>query len=91
MNTGQPTATVTISVAELDTFIRRAVREAVHDELTRLLSADPTAVIDDWDQEGPEDEEGDLALLAEALHVLQERKKNKAGWKSWETYKAELQ
>lgn len=91
MQVTHPSAMVTISVTELDTLIRRAVREAVHDELKQLLRTDATKVVDDWAQEGVEDEEGDKVLLAEALQVLQEQQKDKSAWQSWEQYKADLQ
>lgn len=91
MQVTHPSAMVTISVTEFDMLIRRAVREAVPDELKRLLRTDATEMVDDWTQEGVEDEEGDKVLLTEALQVLNEREKDKSAWQSWEQYKVNRQ
>lgn len=50
--------TVTITVADLEGIIQRAVRTAVREELRRLL------------HEGPADPAGDAQLLQEALEAL---------------------
>lgn len=52
---------VSMTRSELETLIRRVVRE----ELLRALR--PTNPLDDWSHEGPDDPEGDEIIAREAL------------------------
>jgi len=81
---------ITISLADLEMLIRRVVREAVHEEFLQLLRKSPASILEDLQQEGPNDPAGDQELLAEALVTSKEYHKNKEGWKNWEDFKKEL-
>jgi len=85
MSTTTAKAAIT-TLTDLEALMRRVVRE----ELTRLLPSPEPSILEDWSHEGPEDPAGDEELLAEALVMSQQYKKSKAGWKSWEEFKAEL-
>src|SRR5205807_2169576 len=61
-------STPSVTPEELETLVRRVVRE----ELSRVLQRPVRSILDDWKQEGPEDPEGDALLLREALAVLRE-------------------
>ena len=86
MSTNMAQPTVTVSLADLENLIRRVVRE----EISRLPRAPGYSILDDWNQEGPDDPEGDEELLQEALVMSQQYRENKEGWKSWEDFKTEL-
>ncbi|MCS7288535.1 MAG: hypothetical protein RMJ55_15560 [Roseiflexaceae bacterium] len=58
---------ITLSREELEALLRRVVREG----LTRLLKAQPLSPLDDWGHEGPDDPDGDTALLAEAQDQIE--------------------
>ena len=75
-----------MSTDELETLIRRVVRE----ELSRLLRAPVRSILDDWQQEGPDDPAGDELLLKDALAVLQKYGDQSDVWVSWEEVAAEL-
>lgn len=85
-----PRTTITISLADLEALIRRVVREAVHEELSHLLRKLRPPILEDWEQEGPDDPMADEKLLAEALTMSQEYDKSKKGWKDWQDFKSEL-
>jgi hypothetical protein len=74
--------TIAMSPADLEALIRRVVRE----ELSRLSPS----ILDDWSHEGPDDPEGDAALLQEALEVIQQREQHGDTSVSWEEFQAEL-
>ncbi len=78
--------TIAMSPAQLEQLIRRIVRE----EVSRLLRSSKPSVLDDWSHEGPEDPEGDAALLQEALEVIRQREQNPGTSVGWEEFKAEL-
>ncbi len=80
------TTTVTLSVADLETLIRRVVRE----ELSRAHQAYTPSIVDDWSHEGPLDPDGDEQLLEEAITVLTHHPKNSTNWHSWEAFEKEL-
>jgi hypothetical protein len=48
------------------------------------------SILEDQDQEGPDDPEGDALLLREALAVLREYEKKPDAWMRWEEFEAEL-
>lgn len=75
--------TVSLGPNELETLIRRVVRE----EITRLLRS---PALKDWRQEGPDDPVEDELLLHEALAVLQEYGDKPEAWLNWEDFEAEL-
>ena len=50
--------TIALNPMDLETMIRRVVREAVREEIRRLRE-DPLAILYDWRHEGPDDPEGD--------------------------------
>ncbi len=55
--------TITVTGSELEALLRRIVRE----ELTRLIEAQRPSLLDSWGHEGPDDVDGDAALLADVL------------------------
>ena len=90
MSTPPTQATITISLIDLEALIRRVVREAVREELSRMLRKPRPPVLEDWEHEGPDDPKGDEELLAESLDMSQGHRENQEGWKDWEAFKAEL-
>ena len=84
MSTTPAEPVISMTKSELETLIRRVVRE----ELGRALR--PVNPIDDWSHEGPDDPEGDEILAREALAQLEEIKKNPSQLKTWEEFEAEL-
>ncbi|MFN8494161.1 MAG: hypothetical protein U0350_41565 [Caldilineaceae bacterium] len=89
-----PQATITISLTDLEALIRRtvqeAVREAVHEELLQLFRHPRPSIAEDWTQEGPDDPEGDAALLAEALEIRRLYRTHQEQRMDWADFKAEL-
>lgn len=86
MSKTQDQVMTTLSRDELESLLRRIVRE----ELARLLKARRPSILDDWSHEGPDDPEGDAALLAEVLEMIEREKTTPAPRISWEEAKAEL-
>ena len=86
MSTNLPEPVISLSSANLESLIRRVVRE----ELIRLLRTPVRSILDDWEQEGRDDPEGDETLLIEALAVLQEHGDKPEHWMSWEDFETEL-
>ena len=82
----QSQTVVTLTITELETLLRRIVRE----EVSRALHAPAPNIADDWSQEGPDDPEGDAILLAEALEIIERRKTHPEKRRRWEDIKAEL-
>lgn len=80
-------AALNLSTADLESLIRRVVRE----EFARILRKPDRAILDYWEHEGAEDPEGDARLLAEALAVVEQYEKNPQGWKTLEEFEAELE
>ena len=70
--------------------MQEAVRKAVHEELLLIFRDARPSVIEDWEQEGSNDLEADEALLAEALVLRQQYRKNRTRGQDWEKFKAEL-
>lgn len=86
MSANQPQTTISLSPADLERLIRRVVRE----EISRLLKAPVRSLLEDQQQEGPDDPAGDDLLLADALAVLQQYEDTPDAWMSWEDFEAEL-
>jgi len=78
--------TTSFNIADLESLIRRAVRE----ELATLLRKPAGSILEDWKQEGPEDSLGDDVLLRDALGVLQQCENTPEAWMRWEDFEAEL-
>jgi len=86
MSETPPQATITISLSELTALIRQAVHEEFEKHAHRLRPP----ILDDWDQEGPDDPEGDAELLAEALKEHEHYRLHPETLTDWEDFKAEL-
>ena len=86
MNTNATQTVIPISPTDLESLIRRVVRE----ELGRLVHKSPYSILDDPAQEGPEDPAGDEILLNEALAILQQYDDQPDAWMSWEELELEL-
>ena len=71
---------------DLERMIRRIVREEVSD----LLRPAARSILDDWNQEGPEDAEGDAELLLSALSILRENEDRIGAWMRWEDFEGDL-
>jgi hypothetical protein len=67
MSNAPDQVTVTLTGDGLEALLRRIVRE----ELTRLLAARRSSLRDDWSHEGSDDPEGDAALLADVLALIE--------------------
>lgn len=89
MGSPSPQFSTTLSLAEMETLIRRIVKDAVHEEFARLLEQVP-AIAADWTHKGRDDPEGDQLLLAEALAELERYRASPGEWSDWEALKAEL-
>jgi hypothetical protein len=79
---GEPVVSMTKS--ELETLIRRVVREELRRAL-RLVNP-----LNDWSHEGTDDPEGDEILAREALAQIAEYEKNPYRRMTLEEYEAEL-
>lgn len=79
-----------LTVADMETLIRRVVKEAVHEEFARLLASLPGSVVNNWVHEGEDDPAGDALLLAEALAERERYRTDPEAWIDWQTFKAEL-
>ena len=89
MSTATPQFTTTLSLTEMESLIRRMVKEAVHEEFERVLQQLPSSIVDDWSHEGPDDPEGDRLLLAEALAESERYRANPQERLDWEAFKKE--
>jgi hypothetical protein len=78
--------TITVSRNELEALLRRIVRE----ELTRLIEAQRPSLLDSWSHEGPDDSDGDAALLADVLAQIEREAATLAPRINWAEAKAEL-
>ncbi len=85
-----PQFTTTLSLTEMEAFIRRIVKEAVHDEFVSVMQHSPSSIAADWAHEGPDDPDGDRLLLAEAVTARERYRANPQEAMDWETFKAEL-
>ena len=91
MSAGSPQISTTLSLTEMEDMIRRAVKEAVHEEFARVLRRAPSSVAEDWTHEGPSDPAGDQSLLAEALTEHGRYRSSPETWMDWDAFKAELE
>ena len=85
-----PQFTTTLSLTEMEAFIRRIVKEAVHDEFVSVMQHSPSSIAADWAHEGPDNPDGDRMLLAEALAERERYRTNPEEAMDWEAFKAEL-
>ncbi len=90
MKARAPKATITIGLSDLENVIQRVVKDAVRDELGRVLRTPSRAILDYWEHEGPDDPAGDAALVKDALEMIERHEKNPEGWMSLEAFEAEL-
>ena len=90
MSMTTPQFTTTLSLNEMESLIRRVVKEAVHEEFARVIRQLPSAVVDDWTHEGLDDPAGDRLLLAEALAESERYRAHPQEHLDWEAFKAEL-
>jgi len=84
-----PQFTTTLSLNEMESLIRRVVKEAVHEEFARVMQQLPSSIVDDWSHEGPDDPEGDRLLLAEALAKSERYRADPQEHLDWEAFKKE--
>lgn len=78
-----------LSLDEMEALIRRVVKEAVHDEFAAILRRKPGTSAGDWSHEGPDDPEGDEALLADALALRDQNQTRPDDWLDWDAFIAE--
>ena len=90
MSMATPQFTTTLSLNEMESLTRRVVKEAVHEEFARVMRQLPSAIVDDWAHEGPDDPAGDRLLLAEALAQSERYRAHPQEHLDWEAFKAEL-
>ena len=90
MSMATPQFTTTLSLNEMESLIRRVVKEAVHQEFARVMRQLPSPIVDDWAHEGPDDPAGDRLLLAEALAESERYRAHPQEHLDWEAFKAEL-
>jgi len=79
-----------VQLSDLEQMIRMAVRQEVQAEFARLLHTPSPVVLEYWLHEGPEDEDGDADLLAEAVEMLKTYESDRSNWKSLEDFESEL-
>jgi len=84
-----PQFTTTLSLNEMESLIRRVVKEAVHEEFARVMQQLPSSIVDDWSHEGPDDPQGDRLLLAEALAESERYHADPQEHLDWEAFKKE--
>lgn len=75
--------TVTMSVAELEAIIQRAVQEAVREEMERVL-------FEFWTREGEDDPREDEILLRDALEQIEKYGDDHSSFITLEELEAEL-
>ena len=85
-----PQFSTTLSLPEMEALIRRAVKEAVHEEFVRVLRQTPASVTENWAHEGPDDPAADQLLLAEALSDRDRYRTDSERWMDWDAFRAEL-
>ena len=90
MSMATPQFTTTLSLNEMESLIRRVVKEAVHEEFARVMRQLPSAIVDGWAHEGPDDPAGDRLLLAEALAESERYRAVPQEQLEWSAFKAEL-
>ena len=86
MSNSQTQTTFALSPADLESLLRRVVRE----ELGRLLRTSVRSILEDLKHDGPDDPAEDDLLLVEALEILRQYENDPDAWKSWKDFEAEL-
>lgn len=82
-----PQFTTTLSLSEMESLIRRVVKDAVHEEFARVMRQLPSSIVDNWTHEGPDDPEGDRLLLAEALAESERYRADPQEHLDWASFK----
>jgi len=90
VSVASPQFSTTLSMSEMEALIRRAVKEAVHEEFARVLRQASASVVENWTHEGPSDPADDQLLLAEALAERERYRTDPEAWMNWEAFKTEL-
>ncbi len=90
MSSAAPQYNLAMSLTDLEALIRRAVKEAVHEEFARVLRQAPASIGEDWAHEGPNDLAGDQLVLAEALAERDRYRTNPGAAIAWGAFKKEL-
>ena len=90
MSSAAPQYNITLSLNELEALIRRAVKEAVHEEFARVLRQAPASAVENRSHEGPGDPAGDQLVLAEALAERDRYRTDPETWMEWGAFKREM-
>jgi uncharacterized protein (DUF433 family) len=90
MSSATPQYNTTLNLTELEALIRRAVKEAVHEEFVRLLRQPPASVVENRSHEGPGDPAGDQLMLAETLAERDRYRTNQEVGMEWGAFKKEM-
>jgi uncharacterized protein (DUF433 family) len=90
MSGAAPQYNTTLSPTELEALIRRAVKEAVHEEFARVLRQPPASAVENRSQDGPSHPAGEQLVLAEALAERDHYRINPETWMAWGAFKKEM-
>ena len=90
MSSAAPQHNTTLSLTELEALIRRAVKEAVHEEFARVLRQAPASAVENWSHDDPSDPAGVQLALAEALAERDRYRTNPETWMAWGAFKKEM-
>jgi uncharacterized protein (DUF433 family) len=90
MSVASPQFSTTLSLTEMEALIRRAVKEAVHEEFARVLRQAPASVVENWTHEGPSNPAGDQLLLAEGLTERERYRTNPEVGMEWGAFNKEM-
>ena len=90
MSSAAPQYNTTLSLTELEALIRRAVKEAVHEEFTRVLRQAPASAVENRSRDDPSDPAGVQLVLAEALAERDRYRANPETWMALGAFKKEM-
>jgi uncharacterized protein (DUF433 family) len=90
MSSAAPQYNTTLNLTELEALIRRAVKEAVHEEFSRVMRQAPASAVENRPHEGPGDPAGDQLVLAEALAERDRYRTDPETWMAWGAFKKEM-
>ena len=90
MSSAAPQVNTTLSLTELEALIRRAVKEAVHEEFARVLRQAPASTVENGSHEGPSDPAGVQLVLAETLPERDRYRTNPEVGIVWGAFKKEV-
>ena len=90
MSSAAPQYNITLSVNELEALIRRAVKEAVHEEFVRAFHQSPASAVENRSHEDTSDPAGDQLVLAEALAERDRYRTDPGTWIAWGAFKKEM-